>query len=67
MPKAVVIVTEGEHVAKGGANCPYCGADDPQGDEVTTGGGQAEQEMTCLECGKSWFDTYHLTGYRDNN
>ena len=54
---------EEEHAKMGGEDCPYCGADEVEGGNVDTGGGQATQTMFCLACGRDWLDHYVLTGY----
>ncbi|HYD60873.1 MAG TPA: hypothetical protein VEC35_10985 [Noviherbaspirillum sp.] len=59
-------ITDAQHVANQGAKCPYCGADDTVGHEITTSDGKAEQEMSCNACDRSWIDEYSLSGYRPN-
>jgi hypothetical protein len=50
-----------QHVTSGGGVCPFCGHDDVEGEDVTTGGGEASQEMSCPACNAAWVDTYTLT------
>ncbi len=51
-----------KYVEDGGCSCPFCGSEDIGGDDVTTGGGEAPQEMSCLECNARWNDVYDLVG-----
>ena len=51
------------YVKKGGVECPFCGSNDIEGGEVAIDAGGATQEVSCLECGESWYDLYALTGY----
>jgi len=49
------------YVENGGTKCPFCGHWNISGDEVTTGNGEASQEMFCGKCGNEWLDIYKLT------
>jgi hypothetical protein len=43
-------------------NCPFCGAPNPQGDQLEfEGQGRLTQQVTCLECEETWQDVYQLT------
>ena len=50
-----------EHIKNNGTRCPKCGSEEIIGDEVTTGNGEASQEMSCNECGARWHNIYKLT------
>jgi len=58
-----VWATDEEHVSRGGECCPNCGCTEITGQFVETGGGAAQQEMSCENCGAEWTDVYKLTGY----
>lgn len=58
-----VWATDEEHVTERGAACPNCGCTEITGQFVETGGGAAQQEMGCENCGAEWIDVYKLTGY----
>lgn len=49
-----------EYLTSGGAICPKCGCDQIEGGEVSTGCGEASQEMICPKCGLAWDDIYKL-------
>ena len=49
------------YIGAQGTRCPFCLSDQIEGREVTTGNGEATQEMSCLSCGQVWFDEYTLT------
>jgi hypothetical protein len=49
------------YIGARGTRCPFCLSDQIEGREVTTGNGEATQEMSCLSCGQVWFDEYTLT------
>lgn len=51
-----------KYIEDGGYACPFCGSEDMGGDSVSTGGGEASQEMSCPECGAQWNDCYDLVG-----
>ena len=48
------------YVQEGGVHCPVCGSEEIEGEFVTTGGGEASQEMRCLTCDARWTDIYTL-------
>ena len=48
------------YVQEGGVHCPACGSEGIEGTFVTTGGGEASQEMRCLACEARWTDIYTL-------
>lgn len=52
-----------EHVQYDGARCPACGEGNIEGDFVVTGGGVAQQRMSCMDCEAQWEDQYRLVGY----
>lgn len=52
-----------EYVKEGGAKCPFCGATDIEGHEVTIDSGKAYQPVGCNECEGEWTDVYTMTGY----
>lgn len=56
------MLNQAAHVESGGAVCPFCLSPDIEGDSVTTGGGEAVQEMRC-PCGAEWTDVYVLARY----
>lgn len=58
-----VWATDREHVANDGDRCPNCGCTEITGQFVETGGGAAQQEMSCENCGAEGEDQYKLTGY----
>jgi len=45
---------------KNGDGCPFCKSTNVEGDGSETGGGEASQGVTCLECGAHWTDIYKL-------
>ena len=47
----------------GGSYCPYCRGPDLEGGAWESKGKEASQVVSCLECGGTWLDNYHLTGY----
>lgn len=49
-----------KYIAQGGVRCPYCGSEDLDGGSVQIDRGTASQDITCLDCGKEWEDTYVL-------
>ncbi len=51
-----------EQVRSAGDCCPFCLFDQPVGEEVTSGNGEASQAMSCSSCHKSWVCVYTLTG-----
>lgn len=51
-----------KYIEDGGCSCPFCGDEFIAGDDVTTGGGEASQEMSCSNCGAQWNDCYDLVG-----
>lgn len=52
-----------EYVDNKGTACPHCKSDMFVGGPIETGGGEANQEMSCLECDASWTDRYQLVGF----
>jgi hypothetical protein len=41
--------------------CPFCGAANPEGDQVEfEENGMLSQRMSCPECEKTWHDVYRL-------
>lgn len=46
--------------SSGGSTCPWCGAHDITGDNVTIEGNEALQEVSCSSCGVVWTDVYTL-------
>lgn len=49
------------YIAGGGVHCPFCGADDIQGNGgVDIDSGSASQECSCLACDATWHDQYRL-------
>ena len=61
--KRTVPMSQRRYRKEGGACCPFCGSEQIEGQDVTAGGGYAEQEQACYDCDKVWTDTYALTGY----
>jgi hypothetical protein len=53
-----------KYVESGGARCPECGSDEIEGDSFVSGGGEASQEMWCLDCDASWEDVHVLSSIR---
>lgn len=60
--KAHKPMTDHEYVKDSGS-CPYCRSGEIEGGHITIEGGGAWQEVTCTTCGKTWTDSYMLTGY----
>lgn len=50
-----------------GTQCPKCESGQIEGESVTTGGGDATQEMNCLACGYNWTDYYKLVNIVDDD
>lgn len=47
-------------------HCPFCNSDAIEGiKSVDVDGTSATQEITCANCGKSWYDLYKLIGYEE--
>jgi hypothetical protein len=55
--------TQGIHIHRHGALCPFCGADSTEGGSVNIVEGCAIQGMWCNDCGAEWDDEYKLSGY----
>lgn len=58
-------LSQDEYVQKKGNYCPFCGACEFEGHEITVEAGKAFQEVTCNECGKGWYDIYQLVSYEE--
>lgn len=43
-----------------GLDCPFCGADNISGSEVTIEAPHAFQTVECVECDREWTDIYDL-------
>ena len=56
-------LTTKKYVDNNGTNCPVCGSDNIEGEEVEVLAGSARQDVYCLECDATWTDVYSLTGY----
>ena len=41
--------------------CPYCKSSSITGESVEVVGGNAYQDVVCMDCDKSWTDEYTLT------
>lgn len=46
---------------KKSSQCPFCDGE-IEGQSVDVDEGGAFQEVSCIDCGRSWVDTYCLTG-----
>jgi len=56
-------LSEQEYVSSRGVRCPFCGAEDIEGDSrVEVDAGVATQEVHCNACGEDWEDVYQLIG-----
>lgn len=53
-----------EYVAYGGQRCPFCGSDNISGGSFDVYQGGLAQEVGCDVCGKEWFDSYELKGWK---
>lgn len=65
LPLADLVLTdemEAAYIKAGGVHCPYCKADDVQGDQFDVEWGEARQPMSCNVCGATWVDAYKLVG-----
>lgn len=54
-----------EYLAQGGTKCPHCESTHLVGGSVDVDRGNAFQEVSCLDCGRSWIDEYILTGWSE--
>ena len=54
------------YIEGGGVRCPYCQAEDIEGDSVEIDEGTASQEVRCHDCGKGWVDCYSLTSIAES-
>lgn len=53
-----------EYAETGGLKCPVCGSDNIQGDcQADCDGPNATSEADCPDCGATWTDNYHISGY----
>jgi transcription elongation factor Elf1 len=41
--------------------CPFCGSPDIEGQSVEVDGSYANQRVSCVACGRRWYDNYSLT------
>jgi hypothetical protein len=48
------------YIASGGTVCPFCGADQLEGDGFDIDNGHVYQEVTCTHCDAEWRDCYRL-------
>lgn len=56
-----------KYLKGGGANCPFCGAQDVEGESITLDDALAGQRIWCTACERHWFDTYTLTSVSDDD
>lgn len=56
-------MTDAEYVKWAGGRCPICRSYEIEGDSIEVGNGKASQKIGCNGCGRSWLDSYRLTGY----
>lgn len=43
--------------------CPWCGSEELEWDEITVDGNFVTQEVRCCSCNKQWYDVYKLKGF----
>lgn len=56
-------MTSDEYTKCGGGICPYCQSPDLVGKSFDCDSNCVTQEISCSNCGSSWFDEYTLVGY----
>jgi hypothetical protein len=49
----------------GFSRCPFCGAANPDCDNLEVDGPEVVQESECFTCGKRWRDVYRLVGFEE--
>lgn len=49
-----------KYIAIGGTQCPYCGSEHLDCDDIDIDNGGACQPVFCGDCEKSWLDVYVL-------
>lgn len=54
-----------EEYVKSSNRCPFCDSHEIEGGTFGVDGGGCYQEVTCLNCGKAWYDDYDLVGYTE--
>jgi hypothetical protein len=54
-----------QYLEDGGTTCPHCGSTAIQASNLEPDGMTADQMVDCQECHASWWDQFHLIGYRD--
>jgi DNA-directed RNA polymerase subunit RPC12/RpoP len=58
-----------EYVETKGLRCPYCSSRELSAaagfEEGSIESGFIETRVECLACGKTWFDVYKLSGFRE--
>lgn len=54
--------TQEEYIEDSG-ECPRCGSDEIEGEEITIENGQAFQDVSCFQCGLRWQDQYLLNKF----
>lgn len=45
------------------SECPWCGSEELEWDEITVDGNFVKQEVSCYACKKEWYDVYKLKGF----
>ena len=61
------MMTKAEYIKNGGEVCPYCKGDEAVesiGGFSTVSNNITSLKVQCLKCGKSWEETYELSGFR---
>jgi transposase-like protein len=46
---------------KNPSRCPFCHSPDIEGQSVEVDGSHANQRVSCVSCGRHWYDNYTLT------
>lgn len=56
-------LTDEAYLENGTGCCPYCLSGDISGKSIEVDGTECRQEVTCLDCRRTWIDVYKLTGW----
>ena len=62
-----IILQKKEYLEGPNYKCPYCGEIDIEGGFVEIDGNDALQEVSCLECSKTWTDVYKRSDIREHS